>query len=281
MQTNGSRLTPALVNLLARFSVPTGVSLDGPPEVHDVTRRDAKNRASSGAVREAIARLRRAGIFSGVLIVVTPALLAAGAERLVSFLAGEGIEQAALLPMRPAAGAPAAPQDCLPTADFCRFLLEVEVVRRALAPRMRIRELEAARAALAYEKPRMCELQGHCVGSYFAIDPDGAITHCDKFDGDRAYVLGGVDQPFDAVVQGQSAVRLRDQALVAKQAKADCPWHGRCRGWCPHEDYVARRNGAPQDCCGLAALFEGLRDLEASGHKAGMHGRRDGGLLTH
>ncbi|MGZ6039972.1 MAG: SPASM domain-containing protein, partial [Phenylobacterium sp.] len=123
--------------------------------------------------------------------------------------------------------------------------------------------------------------QGHCVGSYFAIDPDGTITHCDKFDGDGAYALGKVDQPFDDVAQGRTATELRRQALSAKQAKADCAWHGRCRGWCPHEDYVARRLGGPQGCCGLAPLFEGLNDLETPRETVSMQGRPVGRLVSH
>ncbi|TKA94457.1 radical SAM protein [Cereibacter changlensis] len=79
MQTNGARLAPALLDVLVRFDVVTSVSMDGPPEVHDLTRRTTRQAGSSDAVRRSVARLRAAGILNGVLIVVTPELIASGA----------------------------------------------------------------------------------------------------------------------------------------------------------------------------------------------------------
>jgi uncharacterized protein len=196
--------------------------------------------------------------------VVTPALVAAGARRLVDFLLSEGLGEVGLLPMRPAAGAAPAPADRLPTAAFCGFLREVEAERGARAPDLRIRELDAMQAALARAAPQTCELQGHCVGSYFAIEPDGSVSHCDKFLGDGEYVLGTVTDRFADVADGPAARALRARAAAAKAAKGACAWWDRCRGWCPHEDYVARRLGSEAGCCGLAPAFEGLRAMEAT-----------------
>ncbi|MEO8244173.1 MAG: radical SAM protein [bacterium] len=258
MQTNGVRLLPALLDVLVLFDVITSVSMDGPPEVHDLTRRTVGGRSSSAAVRTSIVRLRDAGILNGILIVVTPALIAQGAKRLMSFCADAELDQVALLPMRPAAGTTATPDDTLPTAEFCRFMLEVDSELRATGSAVRVRELDAMQAALLQQDPQTCELQGFCVGHYFSIEPNGSVSHCDKFLGDQTYVLGRIDQPFTKVANGPAAVTLRAQAARASQAKSACPWWKQCRGWCPHEDYVARQNGQSGDCCGLAPLFEGL-----------------------
>jgi uncharacterized protein len=262
MQSNGTRITPQLVELLVRFDVAVSVSMDGPPEVHDLTRKDIKGRASSGTVRETIRQLRRAGILNGVLIVVTPALIDAGAARLIDFLADDGIKHIGLLPMRPAAGTPASAATSLEVARFCRFMLEVEQARRERAPWIHVRELDAMFAALERLAPQTCELQGHCVGSYFSIEPDGSISHCDKYIGDSRYVMGSVDQPYAEVARGAVALALRAQAAAASTEKQACPWWSQCKGWCPHEDYVAR--SGPEGaggCCGLAPLFGGLHNM--------------------
>ncbi|SDD09517.1 uncharacterized protein SAMN05216337_1007173 [Bradyrhizobium brasilense] len=261
MQTNGKRLTPAFLAALVQFDVVTSVSLDGPPEVHNRTRPTTKGVGSSDTVRHSIARLRQAGVLNGTLIVVTPELVEHGPRRLLTFLAQEGITDIGLLPMRPAAGAPPGSHDTLAMEVFCQFMLEVENLRRLETPTLRVRELDALYAALLGLTPRTCELQGHCVGSYFAIEPNGAVSHCDKFFGDERYVLGRIDQPFEDVAEGAIARTLRASARKASQDKAGCQWWRYCRGWCPHEDYVARRHGSAADCCGLAPLFAGLEQM--------------------
>ncbi|WP_327753983.1 radical SAM protein (plasmid) [Sphingobium sp. SJ10-10] len=258
MQTNGLRLKPALVDVLVRYGIVSSVSLDGPPEVHDKTRLTVGGMGSSQIVREAIARLRAAGVLNGVLMVVSPALVKAGAVRLVQWLQNEGISAIALLPMRPAAGQVPSAEDTLPTETFCRFLLDVEVARRRYFSTLSVREIDAAQAALAGDEAPTCELQGFCVGHYFSIEPDGSISHCDKFLGDADYRLGTIWDRFETVARGEPARRLMAKTHAASQAKRDCAWWQHCRGWCPHEDYVAKGLHGDGRCCGLSPLFEGL-----------------------
>lgn len=267
MQTNGARLTDDMIDVLLRFGVRASVSLDGPPEVHDRTRVTVAGDGSSARARDAIRRLRADGVLNGVIMVVTPALIACGAERLVAWLAEEEITGIALLAMRPAAGTPPARGDSLPTADYCAFLLEVEHWRRSHHPELAVREIDAVQAALAGGPAGTCELQGFCVGHYFAIEPDGSVSHCDKYVGDPAYVLGNVRETFSAVVESAAARRIAARATAALDRKRGCGWWSACRGWCPHESYVADQLGEAGDCCGLAPLFEALSRADGA-HEA-------------
>jgi len=263
LQTNATRMSTEVIELLARFDIGVSVSLDGPPEVHDKTRQDARGRSSSDRVRGTIKALRNAGVLNGVLVVVTPALIASGPRRLVEFLAEEEITAVGLLPMRPAAGAMSDEDAALPVQEFCDFLVAVHRQRLAISPRMHVREIDAAIAAMHGRPAGTCELQGHCVGSYFGIEPDGAIMHCDKYVGDPRYVLGSVDDDFADVAKGVKATALTLGAVVQKHEKRECRWWSACRGWCPHESYLATSLGRPaSSCCGLAQLFRGLELAE-------------------
>jgi len=271
MQTNATRLGEGMRAILRRFGIVASVSMDGPPEVHDRTRKDVKGRVTSDAVRRNTRALKADGTLGGVLMVVTPALIDAGAARLVDFMLEDGLDHVGLLPMRPAAGAPVDGAGCLPLARYCDFLLEIEALRRERAPWLQVRELDAMLAALAHDTPRTCELQGQCVGNYFAIEPDGSVSHCDKYLGDPRYVIGRVDQPFGDIVAGPAIDTLRRGAAAAKERKAGCSWWTRCKGWCPHEDYVARSAGQAPQCCGLAPLLAGLAALPAREPERGEH----------
>jgi uncharacterized protein len=271
LQTNATRLSPEFVRILSHFDISVSVSLDGPPEVHDQTRNDVRGKPSSERVLSSIHHLRGLGLFAGVLVVVTPTLIAAGAERLIEFLRDEGITTVGLLAMRPAAGPAPSQEDYLPTSDYCRFLLAAHRARIRLAPSMKLREVDAPLSALAGGCAGTCELQGSCVGSYFGIEPNGNVMHCDKYVGDQEYVLGTVFEGFEAVAHGGKAQSLASRAFKQKQLKKNCPWSAQCKGWCPHEDYVSRAMGAPDtNCCGLADLFAGLAAM--SGRTELSHG---------
>lgn len=258
IQTNATLLTPKLLDLLVRFDISVSVSLDGPPEVHDQTRRDKRGRGSSERVRAGLVTLQTVGLLAGAVVVVTPALIAAGAERLVRYLAECGVESAALIAQRPGHDEAVTDATTLPVADYCAFLLAVERARRQIAPRLDVRELDAAEKALRGMPPRTCELQGSCVGQYFTIEPDGTVAHCDKFVGDPLATLGTVADPFDMVARGAAARRLQARGTATLHDLGACRWRRHCRGWCPHERDVAARSGAAGGCCGLAPLFDGL-----------------------
>lgn len=78
LQTNGTLVTDEWAALLADRRVEVGVSLDGPPELHDRARVDHAGRGSYDAVLRGIERLRRRGIPLNLLTVIP--LGADGAE---------------------------------------------------------------------------------------------------------------------------------------------------------------------------------------------------------
>ncbi|MGW1993747.1 radical SAM protein [Embleya sp. NPDC001921] len=276
LQTNGTLLTAELAALFAHFGISCSVSVDGPPEVHDAQRKTVDQRGSWSQVSRGVRVLREHGVLAGVLVVVTPEVIDAGADRLLESVRALGATNIGLLAMRPQSGPGGTVTGAsLPVARFCDFLLEVHRARERLGDGLpRVRELDAAIDLLAGGSSRFCELQGGCLGRYFLVEPDGRVAHCDKFVGDDRYTLGNI------LTHDLSAMRRspRLRALTAAEDLAlerlhGCPWFDKCRGWCPHERYVAAATadagaGAPT-CCGLAPLFEGLAgERVASGAKA-------------
>jgi uncharacterized protein len=70
IQTNGTRLTREWVELFDEYRVDVGVSIDGPPAVHDRRRVDHRGRGSHRAVRRGVDLLREGGVPFAVLSVV-------------------------------------------------------------------------------------------------------------------------------------------------------------------------------------------------------------------
>lgn len=70
LQTNGTLINSDWVAALLRHEVDVGVSLDGPPDVHDSFRVRRNGTGSYRAVRRGIDRLQESGITCGILAVV-------------------------------------------------------------------------------------------------------------------------------------------------------------------------------------------------------------------
>jgi uncharacterized protein len=70
IQTNGTRLTREWVELFDEHRVDVGVSIDGPPAVHDRRRVDHRGRGSHRAVRRGLDLLREGGVPFALLSVV-------------------------------------------------------------------------------------------------------------------------------------------------------------------------------------------------------------------
>lgn len=262
MQTNATAMTPRMATFLAAFDFSVSVSLDGIGDIHDKRRPDRHGRGSYDRAVAGLQRLRGAGLDPAALVVVGPELIARGADDLLANLTDIGVRNAGLLLERPAHDSgPAEVPVPLPT--FLGFLLDVHRVRLSgRYPWVTVREIDEPLTALRGGTPAHCELLGNCQGSVVSLEPDGRLSHCDKYLGDPEYELG---TDLATAFKGPRIAALRKSDKVAKARLTGCRWHAMCRGWCPHERHLQERlTGQPARCCGLAPLFEGLSELEGA-----------------
>ncbi len=261
IQTNAAALPEPVLALWRLFDFKVSVSLDGPREIHDRQRRTARGAASFDAVVAGIGQLKEAGIFGGVLIVVTPEIAAYPIDRLVSGLVDAGIHAAGFLPVRPDAGTGEGPY--LPPAAFADFLVRLfDLLRTRPDLPFDVREIDAMHAAWQRQPTGFCELNGPCLGGYFGIEPDGTVRHCDKFLGSEYHALGNLVHRSFADIRASAEMAM----LKAREAERwlrlrSCHWYGHCKGWCPHESHVAALRGDAADCCGLAPVFDHFEAL--------------------
>lgn len=261
VQTNAAALPDRVVALWRLFDFKVSVSLDGPRAIHDRQRRTARGIASFDAVIGGIARLREAGIFAGVLIVVTPEIAAYPIEKLVGELVDAGIHAAGFLPVRPDAGTGEGPY--LPPAAFADFLVGlIDLLRTRPDLRFEVREIDALHAAWQRRPTGFCELNGPCLGGYFGIEPDGTVRHCDKFLGSADHALGNLAaRSFADIGASAEMAALKQREAERWLRLRSCSWYGHCKGWCPHESHIAALRGEAARCCGLAPVFDHFEAL--------------------
>jgi uncharacterized protein len=265
VQTNGTRLSDEWLAFLREHDIGVGVSLDGPPEIHDARRLDAAGRPTSARVREGIERLRAAGITRwGVLMVVDEEVCALGPRRLLEYLTEIGVGRVALLnvlPQNTPAGTPL-------QGEYLRFPRYVEFLRRLFElwwseyrDRIVIRELADLAGQIAGADAQICVFAGECFGVYLTVEPTGEVSACDKYIDDDEYRFGHVLETGLAGVQlSERVATVRRENARAVERMRDCRWFGVCHGGCPHDRYTGERRlpGYDGRCCGLAPLLDDM-----------------------
>jgi uncharacterized protein len=273
VQTNATNLTDEWIDLFRRYQVSAGVSLDGPPEVHDRRRVDRMGRATSTRVRDGLARLRAAGISHGVLMVVDEDVIEVGAQRLLDYFVELDVRNVATLNVIPDNAPVGSPQTgaYLPWTRWIEFLRELfHLWWPRYAERVVLRELADLTGKVGGRGPQLCIFAGDCFGAYLTIEPNGDVAACDKYIDDPDYRFGNLLRaPLAEILRAPAVTGARATNNAAADGTRDCPWFDVCRGACPHDRYLReqRTPGWDESCCGYAPLLE---DIAARLPETGM-----------
>lgn len=270
IQTNATRLNDEWISLFASTSFHVGVSIDGPPEIHDRRRRTVSGRPTWDQVRAGIAQMQQANVPCGVLAVVDRQVVELGAERLLSCLLELKVAGAGLLNVLPRNDeAQPTGNSYLPWSDYVMFLQEMF---RCWWPTHRheidIKDLSTLINNLSGRAPNLCVYAGDCMGQFLTIEPNGIVSACDKYIGDRQFEFGNllIADLNEVLAASKNLARARASAASEVSRMSDCKYHGICRGGCPHDRRLNRIYQAGWDghCCGLADLLD---EISAATHK--------------
>jgi uncharacterized protein len=264
LQTNGTLLDNAWCEFFKEYGVHIGVSIDGPEVLHNVNRVYASGRGSFADVRCGISLLQDHEIPFGVLMLLNHETLKFDPERIFHFFLDDlGVKTFGFLSVRPdniPGSGEVTTMDYITPSEYCAFMKRIFDLWYELDdPSIRIRELTSILSALVGGSVSVCTLAGHCLGQYFAVEPNGDVYHCDKFLGDPNYRVGNILESTFRDIRSSEHFR----SLVSEEAKRlavleSCPWFTICHGGCPHDRYIATRYlpGNDGTCCGQRELIE-------------------------
>jgi len=266
LQTNATRLTAEWIQFIKTCRISVGVSIDGPPEIHDACRHDRSGRGTSDKVVEGISRLQEAGIPFGALLVITDRVVNYGPERLLEYLVQIGITNIAILNVLPenSGGLGVGSPNYLPWPNFVAYLIDLfRIWWSGYREKIHIRELASLVNSLRGQPALVCEFAGDCMGQFLTIEPNGDISACDKYIGDGGYVFGNVVQnELPIILANSNNLRaVRAESLSRAERMKKCDNFAFCAGGCPHDMRLNERNvpGWDGQCCGLTPLFEVMR----------------------
>ncbi|MDD3582189.1 MAG: radical SAM protein [Desulfobacca sp.] len=233
LQTNGTGIDAQLIRVIKQYRIQVGVSLDGPPAVHEALR---------GGFNQTYAGLRRLED-NEVEFRVTAVVSAENVgclDRLALLLGGFSQARGLALDLLVNKGAAVnhavlpATAKALQTA-IAQLLRTLEMINQRRPVPLRWRELDTLREACQRQCPQ--DLCHACRGESLAVHPDGRVYPCGQTIGDPRFYAGTVEEV------ARERLNLLGKPRQPDHACDSCPLRNFCPGDCPSRRFY---NGLPQ-----------------------------------
>ncbi|MFZ5789924.1 MAG: anaerobic sulfatase maturase [Pseudomonadota bacterium] len=259
IQTNGTLLTEEWARFLRRHGFLVGLSIDGPPPVHDGNRRDRRGGPTSGRVAAALDLLRAHRVEFNALTVVSSANVHHPLE-VYRFLRDHGVAFMQFIPVVERidaegrlAGPPQgiaddsalrlAPWSVRPE-DYGEFLCVVfdEWVRRDVG-RVFVQFFELQLGLWAGAPSTLCVFAETC-GQGPALEHNGDLYACDHYVYPE-YRLGNImEQPVGLLAASPAQRRFGDDKRESlPRCCRECRYRFACNGGCPKHRFLPAPGG--------------------------------------
>ncbi len=258
MQSNLWLLTPEIATILAEFHVPIGTSIDGPLRINDLQRGDGYFEKTMRGFRTA----RDHGLKVSFICTFTSQSFREK-EEIIRFFRENGFT----LKLHPAL--PSLRNDnpepwTLDPDDYGELLVYLLDVSLENLGRFDIMNINDLCKCVFFRHGTVCTFVD-CMGSTFAVGPDGSIYPCYRFVGLPEYAMGNVaDCPDPAELAGSPAGQmLQEFRECVDRLCADCPHLRYCRGGCPYNAMVPGHGaitGVDPYCRAYHRIFDEISD---------------------
>ncbi|MGQ9609934.1 MAG: radical SAM protein [bacterium] len=231
------------LELIKKFQIGLGISLDGPKEYHDTHRKFPDGKGSWDLIMENLLKLKSEGINYGVLSVVTPESVS-GMRSTVEFLLNNGINGFALAPLLPTGRGFF--MNSLDPKEYVRGLFEVfdEVCIPFYKATGEIPlEREFGLALLNFIQPSrhyMCWRSPCGAGTNMcSITPSGYVFPCGLWVNEPNFKIGNIyDNNFDEMISSDTALMLRRRTIDSLEECSSCFYRAWCQSRCPFSSYA-------------------------------------------
>ena len=255
LQTNGTRLSAEWCEFLREHNFLVGISMDGPPDLHDAYRVDKGGRPTHALVLRGLKLLQEHGVEHNVLCVVNRL----NSERpldVYRYFRELGVRYLQFIPIVECRGDGGVSDRSVRPDQYGAFLNAIfdEWVRHDVG-RVYVQIFEESFAIALGLPASLCVLQETC-GSALVMEHNGDVFSCDHFVLPE-YRLGNIRETHLerlAALPEQEKFGLAKRDALPGQCRT-CDVYTMCRGGCPKDRISHTADGEP----GLNYLCEGYR----------------------
>ena len=231
LQTNGTLITDEWAKFLSQYKFLIGLSLDGPPELHNLYRKTKGDQNSHSLVMKGIDNLRKYDVQYNILILVNNKTVSQP-ERIYNYMKKnrfhfhqyipciEFDENNKLLPFS---------INGEQWGDFLCRIFDLWIQNDIY--RVSIRLFDSILEYLVYGKTHVCFMNNNCC-QYFVVEHDGSVYPCDFFVRDDL-LLGNINtDSWNHFLESQIYKKFGANKSTINEKCKKCPFLNICYGDC-------------------------------------------------
>lgn len=256
LQTNGILINDEWSQFFAQYHFLIGLSLDGPPDVHDRYRLSANGRGSHAHALRAMRSMRKHGVEFNILAVVND-FSVRHAKRIYQYLREQDLgflQFISCVERDPQTGGPA-PFSVSPEAygDFLCTVFD-EWVRdfRDGLPMVSERTFDGLLHTYLGEPSPTCVFMETC-GDYVVVEHSGDVYSCDFFVEPSCYLGNLLERDLHLLAASPKQVAFGERKCDLPPECQSCRWLRHCHGGCPKDRQVV---AATQGCNYLCPAYK-------------------------
>ena len=240
IQTNGINITEDFAKFLKAHNFLVGLSLDGPKEINDFLRVDAKEGGTYGKIIKTVELFDKLNVDYNILTVIT-AQTAKHIEKIYNHFKNRGFAYLQFIPCLEPLGVPSYDKVYSLTPKlYEKFLIALfglwhgDFVKGKYTS---IRFFDNLVRIAAGETPEQCGTLGFCAGQ-FVIEADGSVFPCDFYCVDNWKTGNIMDMGFDEIYNSQNMQKFLETSLYEKYSAVEgekcksCKVYHLCKGGC-------------------------------------------------
>jgi uncharacterized protein len=258
LQSNLWVITPELAKILAKYNIPIGSSLDGPQELNDLQRGKGYYEKTMKGYEIAKAN----GLKVSFICTFTKHSVKLKEEIFNFFL--ENGYNLKLHPALPSLRSDEPEKWALDPEEYGKLLIYLMDKYLENLGKIEIMNIDHLCKAYFTGRGTVCTFVD-CMGSTFAVGPDGNIYPCYRFIGMPEYIMGNVrDHPSKDDLAKSEPWKLMHQfkEYVDKEC-GQCSYIKFCRGGCPYNAIVptgGKIQGVDPHCTAYKMVFKEITD---------------------
>ncbi|MBS0054992.1 darobactin maturation radical SAM/SPASM protein DarE [Yersinia sp. Marseille-Q3913] len=276
MQSNLVNISDEWLIFIRGIGMNVGISLDGVPAVNDKRRVDYRGRGTSDRIAKGIKKLRQHNILYGALIVVDRDVYQTNMREMLDYFISielTNIEFLNIVPDNRLVKGEHIDSSFISYGDFIQFLSNLfNIWVKGYQGKINIAVFDDFMKVLKNpkNKPAACYWSGNCSQEIITLEPNGDISPCDKYVGDKDSIYGSLlhTDLADLLAYSSHNQQAINEENEATEKMRHCQWFSICHGGCPHDRVINRKHteGYNDTCCGTGKLLATIQRYLANTH---------------
>ena len=230
-QTNATLIDDNFAKHFAKYNFLVGVSLDGPPDIHNKYRKDKNNNGTFESVMKGIKCLQENKVEFNILILVN-SFNVSEAKRVYGFLSENNFFYQQYIPCVEFDEHSKLQSFSITGQQWGKFLIDLfNEWLNDDTDRVYIRNFYEILHVLLHREPSVCYMQHNCC-QYFVVEYNGDVYPCDFFVGNK-YKLGNImTDSWEKILQSSTYKKFGNQKSMWNIKCKTCEFLSFCAGDC-------------------------------------------------